>query len=89
MNFAFLLWSESRALEPAGSDAQVSERPTKKTAAGHFLKLSVGEDKAMRRQKPDLLWVLVIVFSLGMVTTGYTQGLWDRQSEAPAAAQQR
>lgn len=43
----------------------------------------------MRRQKPDLLWVLVIVFSLGMVTTGYTQGLWDRQSEAPAAAQQR
>ncbi|WP_373186212.1 hypothetical protein [Halopseudomonas sp.] len=26
------------------------------------------------RRKPDLLWVLVIVFGLGVVTTGYTQG---------------
>ncbi|WP_262410633.1 hypothetical protein [Aquipseudomonas alcaligenes] len=32
------------------------------------------------KRKPDLLWVLVILFSLGMVTTGYTQSLWDRQS---------
>ncbi|KHL69393.1 MULTISPECIES: hypothetical protein [Pseudomonas] len=43
----------------------------------------------MRRQKPDLLWVLVIVFSLGMVTTGYTQGLWERQAEAPPTTSQR
>jgi len=26
------------------------------------------------RRKPDLLWVLIIVFGLGVVTTGYTQG---------------
>lgn len=43
----------------------------------------------MKRRKPDLLWVLVIIFSLGMVTTGYTQGLWERSSEAPPALMQR
>jgi hypothetical protein len=26
-----------------------------------------------------VLWVLVILFTLGMVTTGYTQSLWERQ----------
>lgn len=30
------------------------------------------------RRKPDLLWVLVIVFGLGVVTTGYTQGVLER-----------
>ncbi len=35
------------------------------------------------RRKPDLLWVLVILFSLGVVTTGYTQSLWDRQADVP------
>ena len=39
------------------------------------------------KRKPDLLWVLVILFSLGMVTTGYTQGLWDRQVNPPAVTQ--
>lgn len=39
------------------------------------------------KRKPDLLWVLVILFSLGMVTTGYTQGLWDRQDDAPVSIQ--
>lgn len=38
----------------------------------------------MRKRKPDILWVLVILFGLGVVTTGYTQGLIleqvDRQS---------
>lgn len=32
------------------------------------------------KRKPDLLWVLVILFSLGVVTTGYTQSLWERDS---------
>lgn len=41
------------------------------------------------KRKPDLLLVLVILFSLGMVTTGYTQGLWDRQSEQPAKVSQQ
>ncbi|MEG7359309.1 MULTISPECIES: hypothetical protein [Pseudomonas] len=36
------------------------------------------------KRKPDLLWVLVILFGLGVVTTGYTQSLWDRQGEVPA-----
>ncbi|SDJ50598.1 hypothetical protein SAMN05216189_101815 [Pseudomonas delhiensis] len=35
------------------------------------------------KRKPDLLWVLVILFGLGVVTTGYTQSLWDRQGEVP------
>ncbi|MEH6387627.1 hypothetical protein [Pseudomonas profundi] len=26
------------------------------------------------RRKPDWLWVIVIMFGLGVVTTGYTQG---------------
>lgn len=30
------------------------------------------------KRKPDLMWVLVIILSLGMVTTGYTQSLWER-----------
>jgi len=33
------------------------------------------------RRKPDLLWVLVIVFGLGVVTTGYTQSYLDRSAE--------
>lgn len=36
------------------------------------------------KRKPDILWVLVILFSLGVVTTGYTQSLWDRPMDAPA-----
>ena len=32
-------------------------------------------------RKPDLLWVLVIVFGLGVVTTGYTQSYLDRNAE--------
>ncbi|MBB3102624.1 hypothetical protein FHR87_001007 [Azomonas macrocytogenes] len=27
------------------------------------------------KRKPDILWVLVVLFSLGVVTTGYTQSL--------------
>ncbi|HKM37840.1 MAG TPA: hypothetical protein VJY83_09425 [Thiopseudomonas sp.] len=30
------------------------------------------------KRKPDLMWILVIILSLGMVTTGYTQSLWER-----------
>ncbi|MDM9649999.1 hypothetical protein QU755_00535 [Pseudomonas wenzhouensis] len=36
------------------------------------------------KRKPDLLWVLVVLFSLGVVTTGYTQSLWERQGDTPA-----
>lgn len=34
------------------------------------------------KRKPDVLWVLVMLFSLGVVTTGYTQSLWERQPVA-------
>jgi hypothetical protein len=37
------------------------------------------------KRKPDLLWILVILFSLGVVTTGYTQSQWDRQNELPTS----
>lgn len=40
----------------------------------------------MKKRKPDLLWVLVIIFGLGVVTTGYTQSLWERGGNAPASA---
>lgn len=39
------------------------------------------------RRKPDLLWVLVVVFSLGMVTTGYTQSQWQSGAAPPDAVQ--
>lgn len=39
------------------------------------------------KRKPDIMWVLVILFSLGVVTTGYTQGMWERQSEITQAQQ--
>lgn len=37
------------------------------------------ECRTMRR-KPDLIWILVLVFTLGIVTTGYTQSYFDRSS---------
>jgi hypothetical protein len=33
------------------------------------------------KRKPDLLWVLVILFGLGVVTTGYAESHWERQSQ--------
>lgn len=41
------------------------------------------------KRKPDILWVLVILFSLGVVTTGYTQSLWERQGETPVQVSQQ
>lgn len=41
------------------------------------------------KRKPDLLWVLVVLFSLGVVTTGYTQSLWERQQDAPVKVSQQ
>lgn len=37
------------------------------------------------KRKPDMLLVLVILFSLGVVTTGYTQSLWERPGDAPGS----
>jgi hypothetical protein len=45
--------------------------------------------QSMKKRKPDLLWVLVILFGLGVVTTGYTQSLWDRQNDAPVTLSQQ
>ncbi|MCE4054995.1 hypothetical protein [Pseudomonas sp. Au-Pse12] len=36
----------------------------------------------MKRQ-PDLLWILVILFGLGVVTTGYAQSLWASKTDTP------
>ncbi|WP_338478905.1 hypothetical protein VRB67_23340 [Pseudomonas trivialis] len=36
------------------------------------------------QRKPDLLWILVILFGLGVVTTGYAQSLWTNKTDAPA-----
>ncbi|WP_164897197.1 hypothetical protein [Pseudomonas alkylphenolica] len=37
-------------------------------------------------RKPDLLWILVFLFGLGVVTTGYAQSLWERNLDAPYEA---
>jgi|GEM_PF-204615 len=39
------------------------------------IRLAGGGGKMKR--KPDILWILVLIFSLGVVTTGYTQGMWE------------
>jgi hypothetical protein len=36
------------------------------------------ESKTSMKRKPDLMWILVIILSLGVVTTGYTQSLRER-----------
>lgn len=36
------------------------------------------ENQATMKRKPDLIWVLAIILSLGVVTTGYTQSFWER-----------
>lgn len=36
------------------------------------------------KRKPDLIWILAIIFGLGIVTTGYTQSLWERNSTEKA-----
>jgi hypothetical protein len=36
------------------------------------------------KRKPDLLWVLVLVFGLGVVTTGYTEGIWEYKTDSPS-----
>lgn len=39
------------------------------------------------RRKPDLIWILVVVFTLGVVTTGYTQSYFDRAVEPVVTGQ--
>lgn len=41
------------------------------------------------KRKPDILWVLVVLFTLGIVTTGYTQSQWDRPSDTPVNVSQQ
>lgn len=41
------------------------------------------------KRKPDLLWVLVILFGLGVVTTGYTQTFWERQGSSEQVGELR
>lgn len=31
------------------------------------------------KRKPDMLWLLAVIFGLGIVTTGYTEVQWDRR----------
>lgn len=36
------------------------------------------------KRKPDILWVLVVVFGLGVVTSAYAQSYWANQTDAPS-----
>jgi len=37
------------------------------------------------KRKPDILWVLVVLFGLGVVTTGYAQNHWEQQRSTQPA----
>jgi hypothetical protein len=37
----------------------------------------------LMKRKPDILWVLVAVFGLGVVTSAYAQSYWANQNDAP------
>jgi hypothetical protein len=39
------------------------------------------------KRKPDMLMILLVLFGLGVVTTGYTQSLWERNVEVSAVQQ--
>lgn len=41
-----------------------------------------GQSPMNQRKKPDLLWILVFIFGLGVVTTGYAQGFWERKLDS-------
>ena len=41
------------------------------------------------RRKPDVLWILAILFGLGIVTTGYAQSLWAAKPDAPVEITQQ
>jgi type IV secretory pathway TrbD component len=41
------------------------------------------------QRKPDLLWILAILFGLGIVTTGYAQSLWAAKADAPVEITQQ
>jgi hypothetical protein len=56
-------------------------RPTNGNRCCHRVDLPLG-GQSMKR-KPDLLWILVILFGLGVVTTGYAQSLWASKADAP------
>ncbi len=61
----------------------LSSLKTKNDMAWQGLFAWQGEANIIMKRKPDILWILVLVFGLGVVTTGYTQGLWER-SDASA-----
>lgn len=60
-----------------------------KNNAGHRANFAKFEGGQLMKRKPDLLWVLVIVFGLGVVTTGYAQNFWARQDVAPISPVQQ
>jgi hypothetical protein len=39
----------------------------------------------LMKRKPDILWVLVAVFGLGVVTSAYAQSYWANQTSAPSS----
>lgn len=39
----------------------------------------------LMKRKPDILWILVAVFGLGVVTSAYAQSYWANQTDAPSS----
>jgi len=62
-------------------------RPISETVA--VIVCDMPEGGQSMKRKPDLLWILVILFGLGVVTTGYAQSLWSNQANAPIEVAQQ
>ncbi|CAD5378070.1 hypothetical protein OF001_U270035 [Pseudomonas sp. OF001] len=61
----------------AGECARSDSGPVRQSRRIALLLACEGEASEMQlRKKPDLLWVLVCLFGLGVVTTSYAQSLW-------------
>jgi hypothetical protein len=67
--------------ENAALEVVVSGLKLERYGLAGTIRLEGGGEQIMKR-KPDILWVLVLVFGLGVVTTGYTQGLWERSDDS-------
>ncbi|WP_419114227.1 hypothetical protein [Pseudomonas sp. H11T01] len=63
------------------SKLDAAARPITDTAA--VIVCDLPEGGQLMKRKPDLLWILVILFGLGVVTTGYAQSLWANNNDAP------
>jgi hypothetical protein len=70
-----------RLLDNEGDEINATGRLITRIDADNCAKLS--HTGMLMKRKPDILWVLVAVFGLGVLTSAYAQSYWANQSDAP------